>query len=144
MKVENRNDPLPGQVEMLLSPGPDGPIYMINLIKFKAKAEYADGRATNLSGREAYMLYAAGVTELITEFGGKIHFAADITGLALGVVEDLWDEVAIASYPNRAALVAMSISEQWKAIGVHREAGLAGQLNLESVAIAGAPNDLTD
>ena len=37
--------------------GDDDPILMVNLLKFKDKAEYEDGRATNLTGREAYEIY---------------------------------------------------------------------------------------
>jgi len=93
-----------------------------------------DGRATDLSGRQAYQLYGTEVSKLIGEYGGKVTFVADVTFLALGQVEDLWDEVAIAMYPNRAALLEMSSSPEWQAISVHRAAGLAGQLNIETVA----------
>ena len=57
--------------------------------------------------------------------------------LALGQVDDLWDEVAIAKYPNRDALLRMLSSPEWQALAVHRTAGLAGQLNIETVAPAG-------
>ena len=62
-------------------------------------------------------------------------FAGDVTFLALGQVEDLWDEVAIATYSNRAGLFAMSTSDEWRALSVHRTAGLAGQLNIETVGV---------
>ena len=113
--------------------GPDGPIFMINLLKFKDKAEYEDGRETDLTGRQAYQLYGAGVAQLITEYDGRILFMADVTFLSLGQVEDLWDEVAIAAYPDRNALLRMSTSKEWRDLSVHRAAGLEGQLNLESV-----------
>ena len=35
----------------------DGPVFMINLFKFRDRAEYADGRDTDLSGIEAYQIY---------------------------------------------------------------------------------------
>ena len=54
-------------------------------------------------------------------------------GPTLGQVEELWDEVAIAMYPNRRAMVEMSTSSEWRGISVHREAGLKGQLNIETV-----------
>lgn len=122
------------RIEEMVAPGPDGPIYMLNLLKFKEHAEYEDGRATDLSGREAYQLYGAEVSKLITDFGGEITFVGDVTFLALGQVEELWDEVAIAKYPNRAALWEMSTSPEWQAASVHRAAGLSGQLNIETVA----------
>ncbi len=121
------------RIEQMMEPGPDGPIYMINLLKFKDRAEYEDGRETDLTGYQAYQLYGAGVSKLLPVYGGELTFAADVTFLALGQVEELWDEVAIAKYPNRAALLAMSSSDEWRALAVHRTAGLAGQLNIETV-----------
>lgn len=32
----------PEQIAAMQQPGPDGPIYMVNLLKFKEKAEYSD------------------------------------------------------------------------------------------------------
>ena len=122
------------RIEAMMQPGPDGPIYMVNLLKFKEHAEYEDGRETDLTGYEAYQLYGQGVSKLLPTYGGELMFAADVTFLALGQVEELWDEVAIAKYPNRAALFAMSTSDEWRALAVHRTAGLAGQLNIETVA----------
>ncbi len=121
------------RIEEMMAPGPGGPIYMVNLLKFKERAEYEDGRDSDLTGYEAYQIYGRGVSELLPTYGGKIEFAADVTFLALGQVEDLWDEVAIASYPNRAALFEMSTSDEWRELSVHRTAGLAGQLNIETV-----------
>lgn len=123
----------PERVREMMAPGPDKPIYMVNLLKFKDKAEYKDGRATDLSGRDAYMIYGRAVVALLPKFGGRGVFAADVTFLALGQVEELWDEVAIATYPNRRAMVEMSMSKEWREISVHREAGLKGQLNIETV-----------
>lgn len=123
----------PSRLQAMMEPGPAGPIFMINLLKFKDKAEYEDGRETDLSGRDAYMIYGRAVTELLPRFEGRGLFAGDVTFLALGQVEELWDEVAIAMYPNRAAMVRMSLSDEWREIAVHRSAGLKGQLNIETV-----------
>ena len=135
MDVTNEVMPTSAErINEMLEPGPDGPIYMVNLLKFKEHAEYEDGRETDLTGRQAYELYGRGVAGLLPDYGGKIVFAGDVTFLMLGQVEELWDEIAIAQYPNRGALVAMSSSEEWRALAVHRTAGLAGQLNIETVA----------
>ena len=34
-------------------PSDDGPAWMVNLMRYKQMAQYADGRETTLSGREA-------------------------------------------------------------------------------------------
>jgi len=36
------------RITEMMAPGPDGPIFMVNLLKFKEHAEYEDGRATDL------------------------------------------------------------------------------------------------
>ncbi len=84
------------------------------------------------------MNYGRALAELLPKFGGHAVFAADVTFLTLGQVEELWDEVAIASYPNRRAMVEMSMSKEWREIAVHRDAGLKGQLNIETVLQEGS------
>ena len=121
------------QIEALREKGPDGPIFMVNLLKFKDRAEYEDGRATTLTGREAYQIYGRAVTQILPKFGGQAVFAADVSFLSLGRVEELWDEIAIAAYPERSAMVRMSFSPEWREASVHRTAGLKGQLNIESL-----------
>ena len=121
------------RIKEMMEPGPEGPIYMINLLKFKEDAEYEDGRDTQLTGYEAYQIYGKGVAQLLPKYGGEVFFMGDVTFLSLGQVEELWDEVAIAKYPDRGSLVQMTSSEEWQALAVHRAAGLAGQLNIETV-----------
>ena len=48
-------------------------------------------------------------------------------------VEDLWDAVAIAKYPNRKAMFDMTMDPEYQKIHVHRDAGLEGQLNIETI-----------
>ncbi len=123
------------QLGELMAPGPDGPIYMVNLLKFKDVAEYEDGRDTDLTGAEAYAIYGAGVVPLVVDHGGRLVFSGAVSWLMLGQADDMWDQVAVVEYPNRAALVAMSTSDAYAEISVHRTAGLAGQLNIETTGL---------
>ncbi len=137
MEVKNSVRPNDEQIAGFLEPGPDGPIYMVNLLKFKDKAEYEDGRETDLTGEQAYGIYGAAVSKLLKKFGGAAMFSASVERLMLGEVEELWDKVAIAMYPSRTAMMEMMRSDEMQKIGVHRAAGLAGQLNIESVDAQG-------
>ena len=110
---------------------------MVNLLKFKPHAEYEDGRETQLTGKEAYDLYAKGVNELLRQLGGYIGFAADVERLMLGEVGELWDAVALAVYPSRQAMLEMMQLDGMQQIAVHRAAGLAGQLNIETARLSG-------
>ena len=130
MKVVNAVIPSHEQLTDFFTVEEDGPFTMVNLLRFKPRATYADGRDPELSGRDAYMRYAIGVTQLIEEIGGAISFSGDVTGLLLGEVEEMWDMVALADYPSNAAFFAMTQDPRWLEIEVDREAGLEGQLNI--------------
>ena len=132
MKVENSVIPTQEQMDGFLAPGPDGPISMVNLLKFREKASYEDGRETTLTGLEAYAIYSAGVVKTLAQVGGQLVFHGKVTRLMLGEVEELWDTVAIAQYPSRAAMLEMMMLPEYQEIAVHRSAGLAGQLNIET------------
>lgn len=138
MKVENKVTPSEAQMRGFADPGPEGPIYMLNMLKFKDKAAYPDGRETDLTGQEAYGIYGMEVARLLVKHGGAPMFSARVERLMLGEVEELWDAVAIAMYPSRQAMMDMISSPEYQAIAVHRTAGLAGQLNIETAAAAGA------
>lgn len=137
MEVQNSVLPNEEQIKGFFEPGPSGPIYMVNLLKFKDKAKYEDGRETQLSGAEAYKLYGDAVSTLLPQYGGGALFFAHVERLMLGEVEDLWDEVAIAMYPSRQAMLEMMQCDEMKDISQHRAAGLAGQLNIETVDAVG-------
>lgn len=133
MKVENKLIPNEAQINGLLENSEIGPISMVNLLKYKDKAIYEDGRDTNLTGEEAYGLYAMEVINFVEKYGGEFIFAGKVSWLMLGEVEDLWDAVAIAKYPNRKALFEMTMDPGYQKIHVHRDAGLEGQLNIETI-----------
>ena len=139
MQVINHLAPNAEQMAGFGAQGADeGPIYMLNLLKFREQAEYADGRVTELTGREAYELYAQGVRLLLEQVGGSLSFHAAVERLTIGEVEELWDDVAVATYPSRAAMLQMMQLREMQEIGQHRAAGLAGQLNIECVDGTGA------
>ena len=132
MKVENKVIPSEEQMKGFVEGDIDSPISMLNLLKFKDKAEYEDGRTTDLTGREAYQIYALAVAKLVENSGGKVLFGAEVSRLMLGEVEELWDTVAIAQYPSRRKMLEMMMSPEYAEISVHRTAGLKGQLNIET------------
>ena len=130
MKVKNKVTPNEEQINGFLENPEIGPISMVNLLKYKEKAIYDDGRDTNLSGEEAYGLYAAEVINLVEKYGGEFLFAGKVNRLMLGEVEEMWDSIAIAKYPNRKAMFEMTMDPEYQKIHVHRNAGLEGQLNI--------------
>ena len=130
MKYENKFHPEPEQIKALLANEDDSPICMINLLKFREKAEYEDGRETTLTGAEAYDLYTQAFREILASHGGDLFFESTGEELILGEVEELWDAALVAEYPSRKAFYEISMSSEATDVRVHRTAGLEGQLNI--------------
>ena len=137
MEVVNKVYPSEDQIKGFLEPGAQGPICMVNLLKFKPTAEYEDGLETDLTGREAYELYEEGVKKLLQRVGGYIGFEGSVERLMLGEVEELWDAVGLAVWPSRQVMLEVMQSPEMQEISVHRTAGLAGQLNIETAGFTG-------
>jgi len=132
MNVVNAVFPGSQQIADFFGAPENGPIVMVNLLKFRDRAEYPDGSDAHLSGREAYARYGEAVSRLVEGLGGRIRYSGAVTGLLLGEVEELWDAVALAEYPTLSAFQAMAMSPEMHAIEHHRKAGLAGQLNIRT------------
>ena len=130
---KNAVNPSPAQVAGFAL-GENVPFLAVNLIKFKEKAEYADGRETDLTGREAYAIYSDEVLGHLAKVGAKPIFGGEVNRLILGEVEELWDIVAVVRYPSRKAMFKMATSDEYIESEKHRTAGLAGQLNIEVTA----------
>ena len=131
MKVENAVYPKGEQLSETVAKGVNTPIVMLNLLKFKDKAVYKDGRADTASGREAYDRYGNDMVKFVTDQGGRVLFMGQIKSLVIGNVEELWDVVALVEYPSSEAFVKIAMSPEVAKFGVHREAGLAGQLLIQ-------------
>jgi uncharacterized protein (DUF1330 family) len=126
--VENAVYPTASRVEALMADDSGDPVVMLNLLKFRATAVYPDGRPTDLTGRQAYDLYAAAMQKVIEKNGGRLLFGGDVASLVIGQVGDLWDTCVLVEYPSAAAFAAIVTSPEVTEIGVHRAAGLEGQL----------------
>lgn len=107
------------------------PIAMLNLLKFRDRAVYEDGRACDLTGAEAYQLYSRAFGEIMGPRGVRTLYSGEVRGLLIGEGDDLWDAVAIIEYPSTEVMLTMLRDEQYQQAQQHRAAGLAGQLLIE-------------
>ena len=132
VQVINAVVPDPSAVAAFFAGPDEGPFVMVNLLRFRPTAEYADGSEPDLTGREAYERYSVVVRSLIEGLGGRVVYSGAVTGLLLGEVEDLWDAVGLVEYPSLDSFQRMIRSPEMRAIEHHRAAGLAGQLNIRT------------
>lgn len=136
MIVSNSLYPSEEQIKAFLESDFSGPVCMLNLLKFREKAVYEDGRETNLSGQEAYGLYVGQMVPFVISKGGRFVFSGRVAQLMIGTVEDAWDSAGIVEYPSKEDFVDILMDPQVAGFGIHRAAGLEGQL---LVAVSEAP-----
>ena len=111
-------------------PTDDGPIWMVNLMAHRERADYGDG-AGDLTGEEADRRYAEAIP--LQEIGAEVVFFADVESQLLGDTPR-WDQVGVVRYPSRRAFIDMQRRDDFKAAHQHKEAALA-----ETIVIAGVP-----
>jgi uncharacterized protein (DUF1330 family) len=131
MQVENAVTPRGEQLQALLAAGGDGPIVMLNLLKFRETSAYDDPEEAPVSGREAYGRYGERMLAFVTSRGGRVLFSGRADALVIGEVGELWDAVALVEYPSRAVFVEVATAPEVAQFHHHRKAGLAGQLLIQ-------------
>lgn len=136
MQVVNKVIPTPEQFKAFFAAEEDGGFIMVNLLKFHEKAQYPDGSNPEMSGSDAYMIYGVAVGDHIKRVGARPLTKGLVTGLMLGEVEELWDMIALVEYPSLKAFQTMVMAPDYQEIARHRDAGLAGQLNIKIKAAA--------
>jgi uncharacterized protein (DUF1330 family) len=117
------------QFKALLAAPDDGPVVMLNLLKFKERAASGAG-----SGGEAYRRYGDAAVEMIEQRGGKVLWTGKAEQVLIGDPTQDWDAVLLVQYPSRAAFVEMTSSKEYDAVHEHREAGLE-----RTIVVACAP-----
>ncbi len=122
-------DPTRDQVRALRDSGRDGPVVMMNLLKFRTTASYPPelGMAP-CSGQEAYARYqraftvaVAGVSEAQVLYDGPCE---QVFIGAAGTPEADWDKLLLVRYPSRQHFLAMMADDSYRDALVHRYAGL--------------------
>lgn len=100
---------------------PGGPMWALNLMKYRERAEYADGRESNVSGVEADDAYAP--HEHLRKVGSRIVMLAPVVHQLVGD-DTHWDRIGIAQYRDRMALIEMNSSEEFTKAESHKDAGM--------------------
>jgi uncharacterized protein (DUF1330 family) len=115
--------PTPEQFERISSSDDDSPVIMLNLLRFKERADGIDA-ADGITGAEAYARYGAAVVEHLDRVGGRILWTIVPQESVIGPAEGEWDLVAAVEYPSRAMFLQMASDPGYLAIHAHREAAV--------------------
>jgi uncharacterized protein (DUF1330 family) len=116
--------PTPEQIEEFLAGPADQPVVMLNMLRFRDRA---DDSHPGMTGREAVMLYSTAMREFVESRGGSYVIAADIDSQVMGEGGD-FDFIAIMRYPSRRKFLELAGDpEIARTIMPHRDAGLESQ-----------------
>lgn len=113
--------PTAQQVQALAASTDDGPVVMLNLLRFKPRA---DGIDEGISGAEAYARYGAAAESFLSNVGGRLLMAVQPQESVIGPEAAEWDLVLLVEYPSRARFLEMATNPNYLEIHAHREAAL--------------------
>lgn len=134
-RVTRHVTPTEEQVARLASGDGDGPIVMVNLLRFKDRVDGGEQ-----SGAESYARYAAAVEPLLRGVGGRVVATTACVETVIGPEDERWDLVALVEYPSRQAFLEMVQSPDYLAAHEHRDAALAdSRLVLSTAVESGLP-----
>ncbi|MFM8811182.1 MAG: hypothetical protein ACKOEK_03280 [Actinomycetota bacterium] len=101
-------------------PEEDGPIYMVNLMKYHEVAQYDSDNAPQISGREADDRYNP--ASILNKIGASIVFVADVVKNHVG--DEDWDRIAIVRYATRKSFIEMQERKDFADKHEHKAAGM--------------------
>lgn len=103
-------------------PAEDGPIYMVNLMKYHEVAQYTDDAGVDkpISGREADDRYNP--SSILAKIGATIVFVGDVVSNRAG--DEDWDRIAIVRYATRKSFIDMQSRRDFSDKHVHKAAGM--------------------
>lgn len=134
--IDHSIDPTADQVRALRDHGRDGPVVMLNLLKFRDTAAYPDaGAHAPCTGREAYARYQHAFTVTVGAISqAEVLYDGPVEQVFIGIAgtsDTDWDKVLLVRYPSRAHFLAMMADADYRDALVHRYAGLARTVLLQ-------------
>jgi len=115
-------EPTREQIEELAASPSEQPVVMLNLLRFKDRAEGID---QGVSGLEAYERYAEAVAPFLRGVGGRVLLSVRAHETVIGPQAREWDMVLMVEYPSRSKFLEMATDPDYLKVHQHRAAGLA-------------------
>jgi uncharacterized protein (DUF1330 family) len=126
-------DPTGEQIKALVGSSDEGPMAMVNLLRFREQALEPD---EGMTGAEAYGLYSQGVVPFLKTAGAKVLSAVACSQSVIGPVEPEWHMTIIVEYPSRETFLQMVGNPDYQEVARHRTAALADSRLILSTRLA--------
>lgn len=121
-------DPEREQVIAWLRTKPEGPVVMLNLLRFRDVADYSAtphlAPVEPISGEAAYRTYVDHTAPFLDEAGGRVRFLGRGGAPLIGPTDERWDEVLLVEHRSAEAFLAFAQNEPYLAGLGHRTAAL--------------------
>lgn len=120
--MANYVDPERVQFEAFKKLPRDMPISMLNLLRFRDRADYEDDREA--TGAEAYAAYGRQSGPIFDRVGGRIVWRGTPETVLIGPQDERWDLIFVARYPTAGAFLEMVTDPDYQIAVKHRQAAV--------------------
>lgn len=107
----------------------EGPVVMLNLLRFRERVDYAQAPglepAGGCSGLEAYERYMREMLPLLEASGGAVLFSGTSAPYLIGPTDEVWDHVLLVRQSSKAAFLAFASDPESQRITAHRTAAIS-------------------
>lgn len=121
-------EPTQDQGRALMMRGLKGPITMLNLLRFRDLADYAQAPelapVTPISGRAAYDLYMAHTAPFLRASGGSLMFLGEGGPAFIGPADERWDLMLLVRHASVEAFIGFATNPDYQAGIGHRTAAV--------------------
>ena len=111
-----------GAKMFMTPPEEDGDIFMLNFMKYKEVADYANEDGEEISGMEADDRYNP--TEILHKIGAEVMFIGLVVE-QIGNQSPKWDRIGTVRYASRKSFTEMQNRSDFKEKHVHKAAGMS-------------------
>lgn len=122
-------EPTADQLRDLLARDLDGPVEMLNLLRFREVADYSRSPELapdeDISGPEAYAEYSRHTMHRLAAVGADVVQMGRGAAPLIGPADERWDLVLVVRYPSVEAFTSMTSDPGYLATVGHRTAALA-------------------
>ncbi|MEE9415326.1 MAG: DUF1330 domain-containing protein [Acidimicrobiales bacterium] len=133
----------------VLGQGIEGPVTMLNLLRFRAIADYSDSPELApeqpITGAAAYRRYIDAASAVVANAGGEVSLLGTGGAFIIGPLDERWDAVLIVKQQSLEAFGSFTSDPDYIAVAGHRTAALEDSRILPIVegdldAVFGSPN----
>ena len=104
-----------------MAPEEDGPVFMVNFMKYKEVADYGAQSGEKISGQEADDRYAP--VDVLARIGAYVAFHGPVVE-QIGSQTPRWDRIGVVCYPTRKSFLEMQNRPDFQEKHVHKQAGM--------------------